>query len=317
MGFWKKVGGFVKNKVWNQYIKPFPQRVYNNIRDNWHYTNRLPGSGWTATIVRGGFILGGIWAGVSASIVTSGHSSVIATAGCVWHYSTKGYDTRTLCMTEACRRMNPPVCQQAFADRPPPPSSNNRGQPAPTHTPRPKASKTPTKTPIPYDRCDLFEEIDISYYFMDMKNCNPRLTIGFKFPGGVPGLEPEGPTDGDGFIYKAKLGNVLSDSCQYLDYENQLFCDLTIPSGYANSLRTLELFESSCEDAENILKPIFVDERASVPEIEGCRQKSGSSQGDSQTVACEMAATEAECLAAGGSAISQNGVYTSCYCTDY
>lgn len=105
-------------------------------------------------------------------------------------------------------------------------------------------------------------EIDIAW--PEWKSGQP-LPITFKFPGPVPGLE-EGSSY---YQYSVKVSDPLNGEnayydheCEYLGYTGKLHCYVPVSSGWAGSIKEVELSVAGCG-------PIYWNSQESLPFIKG------------------------------------------------
>ena len=109
-------------------------------------------------------------------------------------------------------------------------------------TPTPtKPSPTPTQ-----DRCNLFEDINISYRVQDPLVCSTYVILNIIMPGGVPGIEYNVPGNSKSWEYQSELGDYDSYKCWYENYHNTLHCDFNISKEYFHSYRPVSLYVNGC-----------------------------------------------------------------------
>ena len=75
----------------------------------------------------------------------------------------------------------------------------------------------------------------------------------------IPGKVPPSPND---WYYWAEVGGKEGD-CYLGEYDERLFCKVTIPKEYAFTMQYFELFVDRCDE------PIY-SRRLTVPELQGC-----------------------------------------------
>jgi hypothetical protein len=123
-------------------------------------------------------------------------------------------------------------------------------------------SKPGVETAAP-DRCELFNDINMSVTYLDWTSGAP-LQFYFKMPGGVPGLGKNIAGDTGAWNYSAQIGSYPSSNCNIIQgYEDRLYCTVSLPSDYSSSMRPLTLNVNDCES------PIYSVETAFLPEIVG------------------------------------------------
>jgi hypothetical protein len=123
--------------------------------------------------------------------------------------------------------------------------------PYPTYTPYPTAA--PALVPILGDRCGQFDEINISLIWLDP----PRMYV--KMPGGVPGPEETVSGDSGDWEYSLEIGYYSTDACSVLEgYPDRLYCDISLPSGEINSIRSVRLYLNGCS------QPVYSDDYADI-----------------------------------------------------
>ena len=171
------------------------------------------------------------------------------------------------------------------------------------NTPVVRASPTPTQeppTPTPtntHQRCDLFTGMQVSIIWLDIPKGSTQAQIVVKMPGGVPGLENKIYEDTRSWVYELKIGDYRTTGCHILtDYPARLYCDFPMPTGYAASIRPIELHVNNCT------QPIFTDPRGELPAIQEAKGKGRGSAAGSGPVApaCAAGLDAASCAAAGG-----------------
>lgn len=83
-----------------------------------------------------------------------------------------------------------------------------------------------------------------------------------KMPGGIPGLEKKIEGDTGAWNYSDQIGSYPSSTCDIIQgYGERLYCTVSLPSGYSNSMRSLTLKVNDCDS------PIYTNETAFLPEI--------------------------------------------------
>ena len=124
------------------------------------------------------------------------------------------------------------------------------------------------------DRCSLFDDIEMKITYLDWVSGAP-LEFYFKMPGGIPGLEKSIAGDTGDWEYIAKIGDYTSSNCDIIQgYGERLYCTISLPSGYSNALRPLSLMVNGCGF------PVYTDQTAFLPEIEGASSASSGGGGD-------------------------------------
>ena len=141
------------------------------------------------------------------------------------------------------------------------------------------------------NRCSLFSQSSMKVIWLDFAKNSDMIRLYFKMPGGVPGLEKAISGDNGSWDYHVEIGNYSSKYCGYLGYKERLYCDYPLTKGYANSVRSMQLYVNGCDH------PIYSDQTAEIPAPVG-----GTSSG-----ACSAGLGETACEAAGG-----NYVITFC-----
>jgi hypothetical protein len=110
------------------------------------------------------------------------------------------------------------------------------------------------------DRCALYDDIRMSYIFLDQETCGGPLMLYIKMPGGVPGLEYDVTGDDSSWDYKVEIGDYESNRCDTdKDYKQRLYCQVNLPAEYLNSLQTLSLYINGCD------RSVYSDRYASLP----------------------------------------------------
>lgn len=128
---------------------------------------------------------------------------------------------------------------------------------------------TPTAQPMnsysgpvsPPARCGLFDGLEISTVFLNIRENNLTLPMYFKITGGVPGLGVEILDDEGTWEYNARLGGIESNSCSLQGYEERLYCLFQISEDMAGTYQELSLFLNGCEGA------VYFASRVSIPEL--------------------------------------------------
>ncbi|MEW6239366.1 MAG: zinc-ribbon domain-containing protein [Chloroflexota bacterium] len=175
------------------------------------------------------------------------------------------------------------------------PQSGNQ-QPA---APQPSPTRSPTRIPEPtlapstkaVDRCGLFDDLEMKVIYLDWISGAP-LQFYVKMPGGVPGLERKISGDAQPWNYSAKIGDVTTDDCRFIEgYKERLYCSIDLPSGYANSARTLDVSVNGCAS------PIYHTGWTDVPAYVGGTSSNSCGNAPSNT---DLAAFQTWCTCMGG-----------------
>lgn len=152
-------------------------------------------------------------------------------------------------------------------------------------------------------RCDVFSAINMSVIYLDWQP-GAALTFYVKMPGGVPGLEKTISGDNDPWNYSAQVGDYETDVCSYQGYKERLYCSVSLPFDYSRAVRPLSLYVNGCDT------PIYSDQTADLPGIEG-GSSSGGKSGGSSGGSCSSSLDSDACRAAGG-IWDTSGNYCSC-----
>ena len=124
------------------------------------------------------------------------------------------------------------------------------------------STNTSLSSEFSQNRCQLFEDIKITVTYLDWTSGAP-LQFHFKMPGGVPGIGKKITGDSKPWEYSAKIGSYTSSNCATIQgYDDRLYCTVSLPSGYSNTMRPLSLNVNGCES------PIYAVETAFLPQIE-------------------------------------------------
>jgi hypothetical protein len=119
----------------------------------------------------------------------------------------------------------------------------------------------PVAEPAKFNRCEVFTGIHMSVVYLDWTAGSP-LTFYIKMPGGVPGLEKNIAGDTQPWSYSAAIATATTNNCRFEEYKERLYCTITLPSGYANTIRPLAVSVNGCSS------PIFTDSMAAIPGYE-------------------------------------------------
>ena len=106
----------------------------------------------------------------------------------------------------------------------------------------------PDSPEIP-SRCDLFSELELPVFLLEVFTNSPNLVIYVEFPDGVIGLEDD-TDDGAPWEYSATLGDMQSLWCADFDeveHAGRLYCMLPLPKEYHNAVRPLSLNVNLCD----------------------------------------------------------------------
>lgn len=165
-------------------------------------------------------------------------------------------------------------------------------QPTPTDTdPEPPPPPPPPTLPPSGDesssseRCNLFEEEEISLVLLHIQAETMNLPLYFKIEGGIPGPGREIPDDPAPWVYSARLGTIDSNNCSLQGFDDRLYCMFTLPVNTPGMALDLALFLNGCDD------PIITLPRVSVPELLSSEQASPT---------CNKNLPKGPCEAAGG-----------------
>jgi hypothetical protein len=163
---------------------------------------------------------------------------------------------------------------------------------------------TPKNQTQENDRCSLFDSSEIKMVFLNIPKGSNSLTMYFKIPGGVPGLEKYIPGDSSNWKYSAKIGDIESQTCSFQGYSERLYCKFIIPQEYANSTKAVSLKVNGCSHN------IYSHASASIPKPVAVANPEGEGDSSSKTY-CEQlleqgdsgfyAISSSECAEAGGS----------------
>ncbi|GAB4424282.1 MAG: hypothetical protein Kow002_13830 [Anaerolineales bacterium] len=169
------------------------------------------------------------------------------------------------------------------------------------------------------NRCEVFSNISMSVVYLDWTS-GTLLKYYFKMPGGVPGLEKEVPGDTGSWEYSSEVGSYKALSCHYEGYSERLYCVISLPSNYSNTINPMALYVNGCD------VPIYSTQAAFLPEIVpgqasnsgGGGGSSGGSGGDPGTEyggpagSCSSSLDPTSCTVYGGTYITPFCVTSPC-----
>jgi len=150
----------------------------------------------------------------------------------------------------------------------------------------------PGAEPAASNRCDLFDEMEMSLVLLNIPAETMVLPLYVKMEGGVPDY-PEL------WEYTAFLGIEKSYNCAYQGFDDRLYCMFNIPPDMPGSAPEFFLYLEGCVDY------IYYQAGITIPEPR--------SAGDSSTT-CKAVLGEAACKAAGGTFTKDLVTKSSCDC---
>jgi hypothetical protein len=208
----------------------------------------------------------GILVGILVSILTT--PLVIPTT------STPPFVENVPALTEA-----PPMVESNPVSTEAPAPVAKGDQPAETEKPAPaEPQDQPPAMPAALDRCGIFEDIKISFVWLDP----PSMYV--KMAGGVPGQERAVPGDSGDWNYRLEVGGYRTDACRFIKgYEGRLYCDISLPPDYIGSAQPLKIYVSGCSQPiySSTHANIFPGGVSSSSESDDSGSKSGSGSGES------------------------------------
>ena len=141
------------------------------------------------------------------------------------------------------------------------------------------------------DRCRVFDGINISSLVLEWQEGSP-LSMYFKIPGGVPGLEKEIVGDTDVWKYSLEIGSYNSQNCSYKDYSERLYCTIKLPKEYSLAVVPMSLSVNGCDSPVYSLEKFGMVEMV-IPESAsgGGGKKDNSEEGDEQASVCPAGET--------------------------
>jgi predicted outer membrane repeat protein len=168
-----------------------------------------------------------------------------------------------------------------YPSPPPPPLP-----PTPTLDSDPEPSPpTPTldSSPEPSPRCDLFEEMEVSFILLNLPADTRNLPMYIKVADGIiPGFDPEELNGEPHYEYSAKLGEITAYQCGLQGFPDRLYCMFNIPQGAEGTPQDFELRLKDCPDPVYTQAIVLIP----VPKV--------------KDIACSADLSEKDCKAAGG-----------------
>jgi hypothetical protein len=124
--------------------------------------------------------------------------------------------------------------------------------------------------PMFNDRCAVFENIDIKTIIMNWILGSP-VNLYFEMPGGVPGLERTIEGDNEQWEYSIHVGEFSSTDCQYYpDYKERLYCSISLPDHYSNTINPLTLNVNECNQPLTTLTTYLIMDKPKEEEKQSC-----------------------------------------------
>lgn len=166
-----------------------------------------------------------------------------------------------------------------------------------TATSRPVQALPSTKTPAPQiNRCELFDQSKMSVIYMGWLEGTP-LVFYVKMKGGVLGLENQIAGDTQPWEYSVQIDNIVTRDCSLIQgYEERLYCNIKLPSGFAGTYRSFNVFVNGCE------QPVYTRSMNDLPvydTVSGSGSNSSSKCGDAPA-STDLAGYGAWCSCNGG-----------------
>lgn len=128
----------------------------------------------------------------------------------------------------------------------------------------------PTQPPplSPHDRCTYFENKEVKFIFHTMVEGDDSMTMYVYMEGGWPGNELMMPGDPGPYEFNATFGNLESIHCNFLEYENRLYCTFPLTKSYYNTAQVFKLFVNGCSIpvVEHQYLSIIVETKPPVPQ---------------------------------------------------
>jgi hypothetical protein len=179
----------------------------------------------------------------------------------------------------------PAAPTEAAAEVPPPP-------PPPTATTLP-----PTEDP----RCLLFDDIEISLVTLNIIDGTYNVPIYLKMLPEVPGGGKTGNIGEPVFPFKAWLGVIPENICNFQGFPDRLYCMFTLTPDMPG---TEQFFQLKMENCENLL----YSQGVMIPEIQQAEE------GSSEPVGCHAGLDARTCKSMGGEYRKINDTTYLCFC---
>lgn len=137
-------------------------------------------------------------------------------------------------------------------------SGEDEAENTPTFTPEPPPGVSveteevppPTEPPAgaPPDRCAYFENKEVKFVFHTLVEGDEFMVMYIYMEGGWPGKELVMPGDPGPYEFHATFGGLESIHCNFLEYENRLYCTFPLSKSYYNTAQHFKLFVEGCPE---------------------------------------------------------------------
>ena len=184
----------------------------------------------------------------------------------------------------------PAAPAEAAAEVPPPP-------PPPPPPPLPPSSPPPAED----ERCELFEELEISLVVLNIIDGTYNIPIYIKMEEGILGGGSGGENGDPLWPYIAWLGGNPANKCDLQGFPDRLYCMFTLKPEMPG---TEQFFKLEMETCEGLLYSQYVV----LPEI------LQSQEGGSEPVGCHASLAPRECKTEGGEYRKINDTEYLCFC---
>ena len=130
-------------------------------------------------------------------------------------------------------------------------SGEDEAQNTPTFTPKPPqalsvATEEVLPPPVPPDRCAYFENKEVKFVFHTLVEGDEFMVMYIYMEGGWPGKELVMTGDPGPYEFHATFGGLESIHCNFLEYENRLYCTFPLSKPYYNTAQHFKLYILGC-----------------------------------------------------------------------
>ena len=155
----------------------------------------------------------------------------------------------------------------------------------------------PTPSPTEYDRCSLFDGIEISLVLLNIREDSLNIPLYLKMGGGVPGGSKEEGGSETLLAYSASLGDIPAYKCDLQGFPDRLYCMFTLKPDMPGQEQVFQLTQEDC---------VVYSQLVVLPTL--------PLESQDQPVGCHAGLDAGECKIQGGDYRKINDTQYLCFC---